>query len=115
MDVTKIINGKVDPVGQSRIVVRDAPDGTSKEKHGRGKEPQISKESIMDAVDALNAAARSLNKKVSFSYHEKAHRVIMKVQDPETNETIREIPSKEMIKLLEHIHEFIGTFVDELR
>ncbi|HDP80617.1 MAG TPA: flagellar protein FlaG, partial [Spirochaetes bacterium] len=50
-----------------------------------------------------------------FSYHEKTQRVIMKVQDPETNETIREIPSRDMIKLLEHIHDFIGTFVDELR
>jgi uncharacterized FlaG/YvyC family protein len=41
--------------------------------------------------------------------------VIMRVTDTVTNEIIREIPPKEMIRLLEHIHEMIGMFVDESR
>jgi flagellar protein FlaG len=66
-------------------------------------------------IDTLNSAARSINKRVSFSYHEKTNRVIMRVTDTVTNEIIREIPPKEMIRLLEHIHEMIGMFVDESR
>jgi len=66
-------------------------------------------------IDTLNAAARSINKRVSFSYHEKTNRVIMRFTDTVTNEVIREIPPKEMIRLLEHINEMIGMFVDESR
>ena len=76
---------------------------------------QLSNDNAADIVDTLNSAAKSINKRISFSYHEKANRVIMKVTDTKTNEIIREIPPKEMIRLLEHIHEMIGMFVDESR
>jgi flagellar protein FlaG len=56
-----------------------------------------------------------VNKRIEFSYHDKINRVIMKVMDTQSNEIISEIPAKEMIRLLEHIHELIGMFVDEAR
>lgn len=76
---------------------------------------RLTRENADAIVDTLNSAARSINKRVSFSYHEKTNRVIMRVTDTVTNEIIREIPPKEMIRLLEHIHEMIGMFVDESR
>ncbi len=76
---------------------------------------KLSRDNADDIVDTLNSAAKSVNKRVSFSYHEKTNRVIMKITDSTTNEIIREIPPKEMIRLLEHIHEMIGMFVDESR
>ena len=79
------------------------------------KDVKLSRENANDVVDVLNSAAKSVNKSVSFSYHEKTNRVIMKIMDSKTHEVIREIPSKEMIRLLEHIHELIGMFVDESR
>jgi flagellar protein FlaG len=76
---------------------------------------ELSRDNAADIVDTLNSAAKSINKRVSFLYHEKTNRVIMKITDTKTNEIIREIPPKEMIRLLEHIHEMIGMFVDESR
>jgi flagellar protein FlaG len=56
-----------------------------------------------------------MNERVSFSYHEGTNRVIMKVINPDTQEVIREVPAKNVIRLLEHIQEYIGMFVDESR
>ena len=78
-------------------------------------EAVLSKNNAQDVVDTLNSAAKSVNKRISFHFNENANRVVMKVLDRNTNEVIREIPQKEMIKLLEHIHEMIGMFVDESR
>ncbi|MBN2401758.1 MAG: flagellar protein FlaG, partial [Spirochaetes bacterium] len=66
-------------------------------------------------IDTLNSAAKSVNQRVSFSFNEKTDRVIIKFIDGDTNEVLREIPPKEMIRLLERMHELIGMVVDESR
>ena len=73
------------------------------------------RENVENVVDALNSAAKSVDRRISFSYNKKANRVIMKVSDPNTNDIIREIPPKEVVRLLERFHELLGMFVDELR
>ncbi len=72
-------------------------------------------EEIIKAVDQLNKSIENLQDKVTFSYHEKTHTIVMKVHDSETNEIIREIPAKSSIRLLEHIQEYLGLFIDESR
>ncbi len=66
-------------------------------------------------MDRLNKSIETMNERVSFSYHEGTNRVIMKVINPDTQEVIREVPAKNVIRLLEHIQEYIGMFVDESR
>jgi uncharacterized FlaG/YvyC family protein len=39
----------------------------------------------------------------------------MKVINPDTQEVIREVPARNVIKLLEHIQQYLGMFVDESR
>lgn len=70
---------------------------------------------ISGIVDRLNDGMREMHERLSFSFHEKTQRIIVKVLDPDTNEVIREIPSKDAIKLLEHIQDFLGMIVDETR
>ncbi len=76
---------------------------------------ELTKSEISDAVDRLNVAMGDLSERISFSYHEKTNRIIVKVIDSSTNEVVREIPPKDLIKLLEHIKEYMGMFVDESR
>lgn len=116
MSISKIANATIESLGQSRIAaLKDGPDGKSRERYDSGEGPILSKDNVKNIVDTLNSAAKSLNQRVSFSIHEKTNRIIMRFQDANTNEVIREIPPREMIRLLERINEMIGMFVDESR
>lgn len=79
------------------------------------KATRESAEEVRQVVEKLNREVAPLRERVSFSYHEKAHTIVMKVHDPQTGEIVREIPSRDSIKLLEHIREYLGLFVDESR
>ena len=114
MDVNNIITNRVD-ISQSRIAKGKTVEHTGPEKANLERNIKLTKDNIDNLVDTLNSAAKSINERVSFSFHEKTNRVIMKFSNSETNEVIREIPPKEMIKLLEHMHDLIGMFVDESR
>ncbi|MDY6933252.1 MAG: flagellar protein FlaG [Spirochaetota bacterium] len=111
----EIMVNKIDSVGQSRLSgIRPKNEQRTSESE-YSTNIKITKDNIENLVDTLNSAAKSIDKRVTFSINEKANRVIMKVFDAQSNEVIREIPPKEMIRLLESIHEFIGMFVDESR
>ncbi|MCU0821015.1 MAG: flagellar protein FlaG [Spirochaetes bacterium] len=116
MDINKIMPGRIDNLTQSaQTSVKVRPNQSNTEKANTHADVKLTKENINDLIDVLNSAARSVNERVSFKFHEKANRVIMKVVDTKTDEVVREIPPKEMIKLLEQMHELIGMFVDESR
>lgn len=70
---------------------------------------------VSEIVDRLNKGMRDIHERISFSFHEKTKRIIVSVIDGDTNQVVREIPSKEAIKLLEHIQDFLGMLVDEQR
>lgn len=76
---------------------------------------ELSREEVADVVNMLNESVRDLHERLSFSFHEKTGRVIVKVVNGSTDEVLREIPEKEAIKLLEHIQDFLGMLVDETR
>ena len=67
------------------------------------------------AVAELNTLSRHFNERIQFTVDDKTNKVVIKVMDKNTNEVISEIPGKYSIRLLEHIREQIGNFVDESR
>ncbi|MCX8125007.1 MAG: flagellar protein FlaG [Spirochaetes bacterium] len=79
------------------------------------EEPRFSRENLYDAVEMLNAAAKTANNRIAFSVDEKTDRIVMRVLDANNNEVIREIPPKEVIRLAAQIREMIGMFIDESR
>jgi flagellar protein FlaG len=117
MDVNNIIANKIDSsISQSRIAgVKSQTEYTSSENAKSERDIKLTKENINNVIDTLNSAAKSVDRRVNFSFNEKTNRVIIKFINGETNEVIREIPPKEMIKLLERMNDFIGMFVDESR
>ncbi|HRX16008.1 MAG TPA: flagellar protein FlaG [Spirochaetota bacterium] len=72
-------------------------------------------ENMSNVIDTLNKAAGSIDSRVSFQYNDKTKRIVMRIMDPETNELVRQVPTKEMIRLLERINEVTGVFLDEKR
>jgi flagellar protein FlaG len=76
---------------------------------------ELNRDEVSEVVDRLNNGVRDIHERMAFSYNEKTQRIVVRVMDNETNEVVREIPSKEAMKLLEHIQDFLGMLVDESR
>ncbi len=86
-----------------------------REEEHRPEAGKVPEGNMKDIADTLNSAARSVNQRVVFDVNDKTNRIVMKVVNTENNEVIREIPSRELMRVYEHIHELIGMFVDESR
>lgn len=120
MDISKINGNTVDSIKKSRAHIENEisrPPVNDNDNSGGIKDSglSITSENAQNVVDTLNSAAKSVEKKVSFSYHEETNSIIFQIKDSKTNEVIREVPPREMIRLLEHIHEMMGVFIDESR
>lgn len=82
---------------------------------GQKAETELTRGMIDETVQKLNKASESFRERITFSFHEKTNRVVLKVKNNETDEVVREIPVRDLIKLAEHIQEYLGMFVDESR
>ncbi len=78
-----------------------------------GGSKEASVQDIDSIITSLNHAASSVDNRVSFTYNEKTNRIVMKIMNPETSEVVKQIPSQEIIRLLENINEMVGVFVDK--
>jgi len=114
MDINRVM-----PVntGHTRIagLKEQAGQAHNKVREDDGGSPHLSRENADSLASMLNSATRSMDRKIAFAVDNDTHRIVMKVQDSRTNETVREIPARELIQLLKHMHDFIGMFVDESR
>jgi flagellar protein FlaG len=79
------------------------------------KEPEkeIPKERIDEAINELNHHLGIFNSRLSFSFDEEQKMTIIKIQDRETGEVIRQIPSEEMLNSLSKISSIAGLLFDQ--
>jgi flagellar protein FlaG len=121
MNIKSINTESIDTIGKYARKVETAEQGSVAQTQSLPKDQSqntprdLSRKDISEIVDRLNKGVQEIHERMSFSYHEKTQRIIVKVLNSETNEVVREIPAKEAIKLLEHIQDFLGMLVDESR
>lgn len=118
MNVSRILVEHID----NFKIKNGATDGAAAaEKHVKPffSEAEPTRDEIITAIGKMNESVEESNSKekeqIRFSYHEETNRIIMRVTNSETNEIIREIPSKNALKFLEYLQEYAGIFVDESR
>ena len=80
-----------------------------------GREDEVASRKMKDAIDKVNEKIIPAKTKCEFSYHEDTKRISIKVIDETTEETIREIPSEDILDMLSKIWEVAGLMVDERR
>ncbi len=116
MEISKIINGKPQGYVNKEVMQKPLKQFNQMDAQpGDAVKMNLSDDEMKNMVDTLNSAAKSVNKRISFDYHDKTRRIIMRVTDFKTGEVIREIPEKEMIQLVEHLQDMIGMFLDQSR
>lgn len=80
---------------------------------------QTSNQSVVDmeqlekAVEEANRIVFPTDNQFEFKIHDGTGRIMVKLINKQTNETIREIPSEKILDLIANIWEMVGILVDE--
>ncbi len=67
---------------------------------------------VKSAITEVNDKIKHSKSEIEFEYHEKSHRVSIKIIDSTTREIIKEIPPEDTIKMVEKMWEMAGLLVD---
>lgn len=68
---------------------------------------------IKSAVDQLNNFIEPLRTDLKFQLHEELNEYYVTVVDPNTNEVIKEIPSKKILDMYAAMGEYMGFLIDK--
>jgi len=104
-----------------RPLVQEHPAAARREKQEVSKKEQstakkpVQEEHLDHALEMLNSAAQSRNRSILFNLQSDSGRVQVKVVDKDTDKVIREIPSEEVMAMVEKLHDYIGMLTDEKR
>lgn len=69
------------------------------------EERQLSREEMAKAADSFVEVAQTLNKELRFSVNSELDRTVVQVVDRVSGETIRQIPSEELVRLAERMRD----------
>ncbi len=94
--------------------------GNKSSADGRNPQQEARQDALVKAVEKAIVAdgGGSVDlqfKELRFSFHEDTQRMMVKVVDQNTDEIIREIPSKEVLDMLAVMWDSAGLFIDEQR
>jgi flagellar protein FlaG len=84
----------------------DTPQNTTSVK-------ETSSEQIKDMVDGANQFFKMTKTHLQFHLHERLNSHYVEIRNSETNEVIREIPSKKFLDMVAKLQELAGLIVDE--
>ena len=70
-------------------------------------------EQVEEAVKAANKTVQSLSPNLEFSIDKDSERTVVKIVDRQTNEVIRQVPSKEMLEIAKAIDKVQGLLIKQ--
>ena len=91
--------------------IKDLLENTEQQKEKSPK--KIKKEEMEEVVQGINNFLHPVNSSIKFVLHDKLDEYYVNVVDDETNEVIKEIPSKKLLDTYAAMLEFVGILVDE--
>lgn len=72
-----------------------------------------SQEQLKTAVQDLNNTMKAMSQTLEFSVDEESNRTIVKVVDQQTNEVIRQMPSKEALEIAKALDRMQGVLIKQ--
>lgn len=73
----------------------------------------LSVEDVEEMVDSLRDLTETLQTKLNFSVNEGTNDIVVKVIERGTDKIIRQIPSEEMLQLMEKMQDFSGFLLND--
>lgn len=80
---------------------------------GSQKTKEIGEQQLDQLIEQGNRILQRLDTHLKWSVNKESNRMIVKVLDTQTNETIREIPPEKYLELVQNLCEQVGLFLDE--
>lgn len=80
---------------------------------GSQKMKEIGEQQLDQLIEQGNRILQRLDTHLKWSVNKESNRMIVKVLDTQTNETIREIPPEKYLELVQNLCEQVGLFLDE--
>ncbi|MEH7381334.1 flagellar protein FlaG [Bacillus sp. JJ1533] len=72
----------------------------------------VSKEKLEDVVDVMNDFLSPTTTALKFELHEELQKYYVKIIDTNSNEVVREIPSKKLLDIYASMTNYLGLFFD---
>lgn len=76
---------------------------------------EIARQELEKSIEGLNKLIQSSNTHLSFVLHDRLNEFYVQVVDDQTQEVIREVPSKKMLDMVAEMKSMIGLLIDEKR
>lgn len=84
---------------------------------GSKQQPVVSKqetpEQLKKMIAEMNKKINKTNEEAVFGVHEETNRIIIKIQDKDTKEVIKEFPPEKTLDMIAKLWEMAGILVDE--
>lgn len=94
---------------------KEGSDGNGSTQQQASREPQQASDQLRKAIAEMNKKINNTNQEAVFGLHEDTNRVMIKIVDKETKETIKEFPPEKTLDMIARIWEMAGILVDEKR
>lgn len=101
------INKQAGNMSETRI------DNSKIDQFQKTKEEKLTEKNVDEMTGELNDLMEKMNYDLKFSYYKDLDRLVMKVVDRKTQETIKQMPPEEMLETLTNLKEWIGVFLDK--
>ncbi|CAM3520963.1 flagellar protein FlaG [Brevibacillus invocatus] len=112
MEISSILSSQGRLGSQRQEVVSQVSSELIKDK----QDPHYqSKSEIEKEIAGLNKLLQATNTHLKFTLHEELNEYYVQVINEESNEVVKEIPSKKVMDMVAKMHEMIGLLVDEKR
>jgi len=72
-------------------------------------------EKLSKAMDFANEKLKAVHKQFSYKIHEATNQIIVTIEDSDTGEVIKEVPSEENLDMIAKMRELAGIMIDEKR
>lgn len=90
-----------------------AVNAVPQENQGPATDLTATKERLQQAVDSMNEFFEINNSELKFVFHEGLEKYYVQLVNADTDEVVREIPSKKMLDVFFEMQKLVGMIVDE--
>jgi flagellar protein FlaG len=104
---------KQPPLVSDRQVVSKVLTAAEVKPSGIDQVTQPSREAVAKAAEQIQSFVQSMGRNLNFSIDQTTGYHVVRVVNPETNETIRQLPSEELLRIAQHMTQLNSALVNQ--